>query len=60
MSQELQLGKYEFIPYEDKRENAEDILEELKKLLPSDEEGERHRKDILEKFIKRKKKSMKK
>ncbi len=59
MNKELQLGKYEFFPYENKREDAEDILEELKKLL-SDEKREDSRKDILDKIIKRKTKKVKK
>ena len=59
MSQELQLGKYEFFPYDDKQEDTEDILEELKKLLP-DEKREKGRKDIFDKPIKRKKKTVKK
>lgn len=38
MSRELQLGKYEFFPYEDKRETS---LEDLVNLLMTDEEREK-------------------
>ena len=55
MNDELQLGKYEFFPYKDEQENKEGILEELKKLLTTDKEVEQ-REDILEKFIKSRKK----
>lgn len=60
MNDELQLGKYEFFPYEDEREDNKDILEELKKLLTTDEKIKKHQADILEKTIKRRKKVRKK
>lgn len=59
MNDELQLGKYEFFPYDDKREDTEDILEELKKLLP-DEKSERGKEDVIEEFLKRISKKSKK
>jgi len=60
MSQELQLGKYEFFPYEDKPEESEDILNELKELLTTNDKAGKGRKDIIEKFIRREKPSAKK
>lgn len=57
MNQELQLGKYEFIPYEDEREK---ILKCLKDLPMTDEELEKRWQEMLGKFAKRKKKRAKK
>jgi len=52
MSQELQLGKYEFFPYDEKIQHLHD------ELLLTDEECEKHcreaRKEV-KRFIKRKK-----
>lgn len=59
MSNELQLGKYEFFPYDDKSD-VEDILEELEKSLSSDDETEKCLKELIEKSTKRKKKIKKK
>jgi len=59
MNNELQLGKYEFFPYKDKRD-IEDILEELEKSLSSDDEPEKLLKELIEKSTKRKKKIKKK
>jgi len=51
MSQELQLGKYEFYPYDEK------IQRLLDKLLLTDEEREKHKEDYLDKLLKRKKRA---
>ena len=48
MSQELQLGKYEFFPYEEK------IQRLLNEFLPSDEKSEKQE-DYLEKLLELKK-----
>ena len=52
---ELKLGKYEFFPYEDKRETS---LEDLVDLLMTDEEREKRYRKVrkeIEKFIRRNK-----
>ena len=55
MSRELQLGKYEFFPYEDKQKTS---LEDLVDLLMTDEEREKRYRKVrkeIEKFIRRNK-----
>ncbi len=54
---ELQLGKYEFFPYEDKWEK---ILKELEQSEMTDEERKKYLEDILQEYLKRKKKKDKK
>jgi len=56
MSDELQLGKYEFFPYKDYWEK---IFIELKELEMTDEEREKWQKEFFEKFKKLKKKKNK-
>ncbi len=51
MSQELQLGKYEFFPYDEK------IQRLLDEFLLTDEEREKHEEDYLDKLLKRKKRA---
>lgn len=51
MSQELQIGKYEFIPYKFDDE-YEKLLKELKLLTLNDKEREKRRKEILKKLAK--------
>ncbi len=47
-NQELQLGKYEFFPYDEK------IQRLLDELLLTEEEREKHREDYLDKLLERK------
>jgi len=49
MSQELQLGKYEFIPYKFDDE-YEKLLKELELLSLNDKEREKRRKEILKRL----------
>jgi hypothetical protein len=49
MNQELQLGKYEFFPYDEK------IQRLLDELLPNDEEREKQGKNYPDKLLERKK-----
>ncbi len=51
MSQELQLGKYEFFPYD---ERVQRLLDEL---LLTDEEREKHKEDYLDKLFEPKKRA---
>lgn len=51
MSQELQLGKHEFFPYDEK------IQRLLDEILLTNEERERHKEDYLDKLLKRKKRA---
>jgi hypothetical protein len=51
MNQELQLGKYEFFPYD---ENIHRLLDEL---LMTDEEREKHGEDFLDKLLERRKRA---
>ncbi len=51
MSQELQLGKYEFFPYDEK------IQRLLDELLLTDEEREKHKEDYLDKLFERNKRA---
>ncbi len=51
MSQELQLGKYEFFPYDEK------IQRLLDKLFPTNEEAEKHGEDYLGKLLEREKRT---
>ncbi len=57
MNDELQLGRYEFFPNEDYWEK---ILKELEQSEISDEERKKRQEEIFEKFMKRKKKGVKK
>lgn len=57
MSDKLQLGKYEFFPYEDKREK---ILKNLEQSKMTDAERSKHLEDMLKELQKRKKKKVKK
>jgi len=49
MNQELQLGKYEFIPYEFDDE-YEKLLKELELMSLNDKEREKRRKEILKRL----------
>ena len=51
MSDELQLGKYEFFPYDDEREN---IFKELEQSEATDEEKRKTLEEMLEELRKRK------
>jgi len=51
MSQELQLGKYEFFPYDDK------IQRLLDELLLTDEDREKQGEDYLDKLLEHKKRA---
>lgn len=53
MKQELQLGKYEFYPYEFEKETTDNLLEEFKKML---KDCKRKEKTSLDKSAKSKKK----
>lgn len=51
MNQELQLGKYEFFPYDEK------IQRLLNELLMTDKEREKHGEDFLDKLLERRKRA---
>lgn len=57
MNDELQLGKYEFFPYDDERGK---FLKELEQSEMTDEERKKSLEDMLEELRKRRKKKDKK